>query len=195
MKMKKHELDLAKSFAIGILAVLVTLLAIEAISVLAPGLYGDARKTIEQWGLAGVFIGVFLGSTALPFPTDLFFITAVNLSSTVGGKVSMVGVAVVASFLAALLNYWLAFLFREKFVHRFVSQDQLDSARQWFDKYGPFPILFFGVIPSSPVFDPITFIAGLTGMDFKQFALYSLVSRFLHFALLALLAARVALHL
>ncbi|MDP3742085.1 MAG: VTT domain-containing protein [Candidatus Micrarchaeota archaeon] len=193
MEIQKDHKDLAKSFAFGILAVLLTLLAVEALSFLAPSLYGDVRHTVEQWGVPGVFVGVFLGSTALPFPTDLLFVTAVNLANGSQMKMTMVAVAVVAGFLASLLNYWLASVLRDKFVQYFVSGDQLQSAKVWFDKYGPFPILFFGVIPSSPIFDPITFIAGLTGMDVKQFALYSLVSRFLHFGLLALLAAQVAI--
>ncbi len=193
MKLENDHKDLVKSFALGLLAVLVTLLAVEALSFIAPSLYGDVKHTITEWGVAGVFVGVFLGSTALPFPTDLLFVTAVNLATSTQMKLTMVVVAIIAGFLASLLNYYLASVLRDKFVQHFVSAEQLQSAKSWFDKYGPFPILFFGVIPSSPVFDPITFIAGLTGMDVKQFAVYSLVSRFLHFGLLALLAANVAL--
>lgn len=185
--------ELAKSFALGILTILVTLIAIEAISVVAPSIYGDVEKTVQQWGTTGVFVGVLIGSTALPFPTDLFFVTAVKLADTTESKFTMMLVATVAGFLGAVFNYWLARLFSEKLVYKFISEEQLESAKQWFDKYGPFPILFFGVIPSSPVFDPITFVAGLTRMDFKQFALYSFVSRFLHFALLALIASRIAI--
>ena len=188
--MADDHVVIVKSFALGIAAVLVTLLAIEAISIIAPSLYGDVAQTVKAWGVAGVFVSVFIGSTALPFPTDLLFVTAVKLADNSSVLFAMIAAAVAAGFLASLLNYWLAKLFRETLVLKFVSQDQLVSAKKWFDKYGPFPILFFGIIPSSPVFDPITFIAGLTDMDLKQFALYSFVSRFLHFALLALIAAR-----
>ncbi len=193
MELQKDHKEIAKSFAIGLVAVLLTLLAVEALSFLAPSLYGDVKHTVTQWGVPGVFVGVFLGSTALPFPTDLLFVTAVNLANGNEMKLTMVAVAIVAGFLASLLNYWLALVLRDRFVQRFVSKDQLESAKVWFDKYGPFPILFFGIIPSSPIFDPITFIAGLTGMDVKQFALYSFVSRVLHFGLLAVLAAKVVL--
>ena len=193
MKIEKEHKEIAKSFAFGIVAVLLTLLAIEALSYLAPSLYGDVKHTVTQWGVAGVFVGVFIGSTALPFPTDLLFVTAVNLANGLETKLTMVGVAIVAGFLAALFNYWLALVFRERFVQHFVSEKELKTAKVWFDKYGPFPILFFGIIPSSPVFDPITFIAGLTGMDVKQFAFYSFISRIMHFGLLALLASKVVL--
>lgn len=189
--MKHDHIDLVKSFAIGVVAILVTLIAIEALSLIAPDLYGDVQHTVKQWGLLGVFIGVFLGSTALPFPTDLFFVTAVKLGATSSAKFTMVAVAIVAGFMGALLNYGLARFLGEKFVYRFVSQEQLDGAKVWFNKYGPFPILLFGIIPASPIFDPITFIAGLTGMDLKQFALYSFVSRFLHFVLLAVIAGNI----
>ncbi len=185
--------EIVKSFAIGIALILVTLFLIELVANFAPSIYGDAEKTIQQWGVPGVFAGVLLGSTVLPFPTDLFYLTAVRLASNSSQKLVMVGVAIVAAFLGSLLNYGLALLLREKFVAHVVSQDQVNAAKEWFDKYGPFPILIFGVLPASPIFDPITFVAGLTGMDFKQFALYSLVSRFLHFSLIALFAGAVAL--
>ncbi len=187
----KDKIELAKSFALGIVIMLIALLAIEALSVIAPEIYGDAKTTISQWGVLGVFIGVFIGSTVLPFPTDVFFATAVNLSENFGNKLTIVGVAIIASFIGALINYFLAFYFREKFVHSVVSEKQLKEAKDWFDKYGPFPILFFGIIPASPIFDPITFIAGLTGMDAKEFVLYSFASRVLHFGLIAVLAAQV----
>ncbi len=190
--MKTEHSYIAKSIIVGIVAVLLTLLAIEALSIFFPNIYGGVKTLVARWGPFGVFVGVFLGSTALPFPTDLLFITSINLSTSFNNKVFLVAVAIIAGFLAAVVNYWLAKIFREKLVFKFVSQSDLEGAKAWFDKYGPFPILFFGVIPSTPVFDPITYLAGLTGMDFKQFALFSFVSRFLHFAILAILASQVS---
>jgi len=166
---KDHE-EIAKSVIIGLVTIMITLLAIEALSIFAPNLYGDVKTTVTQWGVTGVFVGVFLGSTALPFPTDLLFVTAVNLVPDLSTKLLFTVVAIIAGFLGAILNYWLARVFREKLVYKFVNPSQLEGAKKWFDKYGPLPILIFGIIPASPIFDPITFIAGLTGMDFKQFA-------------------------
>ncbi len=186
--MKREHWEIAKSFAIGLVLILIALFAVETVSILAPEIYGDARETVSKWGAPGVFVGVLLGSTLLPFPTDLFFATAVNLSQEFNTKLLLTGVAVAAAFIGAMINYGLASYFREKFVHSVVSEKQLKEAKNWFDKYGPFPILFFGVIPASPIFDPITFIAGLTAMNPKQFALYAFISRFLHFGLIAILA-------
>ncbi len=186
--MKHDHWEIAKSFAVGLALILLALFAVEAVSIIAPDIYGDAKQTVSEWGTPGVFIGVLLGSTLLPFPTDLFFATAVNLSPQFNTKLLLIAVAVAAAFIGALINYGLASYFREKFVHKIVSEKQLKEAKNWFDKYGPFPILFFGVIPASPIFDPITFLAGLTAMNFRQFALYALISRFLHFGLIAILA-------
>lgn len=184
---KGHEL--VKHFALGILFILLALVAIEALAHVAPNLYGDAKASIKQYGIPGVFVGVFLGSTILPFPTDLFYTTAVNLSETLLDKTIVVTVAVLAAFLATLLNYGLARILRDKLVGRFVDKKQLEEAKEWFDKYGPWPIVLLGIIPAAPVFDPLTFAAGLTGMDAKKFAIYSLLSRILHFAGIALLAS------
>lgn len=191
--MKSDHVELAKSFILGIAVILITLWAIEAVSVFAPSIYGDAKATISQWGAPGVFVGVFLGSTLLPFPTDLFYITAVNLAQSTNDKIVMFVIALIAGAIGAMVNYWLARVFREKFVHNFVSEQQLAEAKRWFDKYGPYPILIFGIFPASPVFDPVTFIAGLTGMDFKEFSVFAIASRAIHFALLALIASNAGL--
>lgn len=188
---KGHEL--VKHFALGILFIILALVAIEALGHFAPGIYGDAKATIKQYGVPGVFVGVFLGSTILPFPTDLFYTTAINLGEGFEGKTVIVIVAIIAAFVATMLNYGLARLLRDKLVGRFVDKKQLEEAKEWFDKYGPWPIVLLGIIPAAPVFDPLTFAAGLTGMDIKKFALYSLLSRILHFAIIALLASYITI--
>lgn len=185
--------DYLKQFAIGIIIVVIALMAIEAIGHYAPNIYGDAKTTIREYGTPGVFVGVFLGSTLLPFPTDLFYTTAVNLAEGWTNKLIIVIVAIIAAFLGSLINYGLAFFLRDKFVLRFASKEQLAQAKELFDKYGAWGIVIFGIIPISAVFDPITFAAGLTGMDLKQFAKYSLLARILHFAGIALLASYITL--
>lgn len=182
-----------KHFAFGVFFIILALVAIEAIGHVAPQLYGDVKLTIKQFGLLGVFIGVLLGSTLLPFPTDLFFTTAVNLSEGLGAKVWIVVIAVIAAFIGSAVNYFLAKVLRDRFASRFASKEQLLEAKEWFDKYGPWPIVIFGVIPVSAVFDPFTFAAGLSGMEVKTFLKYSLLSRLLHFVGIALLASYVVI--
>lgn len=183
--------NLVKHAVFGVGVILLVLLALDYLAVEFPQVYASAETFIIQYGLPGVFLIVFLGSTLLPAPTDASFAIALKLSAS--NPVPVVLVAILASFLAALVNYSLAFFLHKKFIKKFVKETDLAEAKELFDTYGPIPIVLFGVIPASPVFDPLTLVAGLVRMDVKKFAVYSLVSRILHFVLLA--AAVLAFHL
>ncbi|MBI4361362.1 DedA family protein [Candidatus Micrarchaeota archaeon] len=185
------KVNFFKHVVFGVGVILLVLLALDYIAVEFPQIYTTAEAFIATYGLPGVFLIVFLGSTLLPAPTDASFAIAIKLFPA--NAVPVVLVAVVASFLAALLNYYLAFFLHKRFIRRFVKEKDVKEAKELFDKYGPIPIVLFGVIPASPVFDPLTLVAGLVRMDVKKFALFSLVSRVLHFVLLA--AAVLTFHL
>lgn len=181
--MNDRQREMLKHTAFGIAVILMALVALDILSSEFPQSYQAAESFIKTYGLAGLFIIVFLGSSILPFPTDVSYAIAVKLFGSNLWPVFLTAVA--AAFISSLINYWLAFYLREKFVGRVLSHNQLNEAKDMFDKYGPIPIVLFGVIPASPVFDPLTFVAGLVKMDFRKFAMYSLVSRILHFGLLA----------
>lgn len=175
--------SLFKATVIGIALIVLALLAMNYVAQHYPSSYDSVKGFVEAYGFAGVFVLVFLGSSLLPFPTDLIYSVIVKLMAD---KVLLVvAVAVFAAFVASIINYYLAFALRKNFVERFVDAKQLRETEEVFDKYGPIPIVLFGVVPASPVFDPLTFVAGLTRMDLKKFAFYSLVSRVLHFGILA----------
>ena len=175
--------SMLKATVAGILLILVALIAIDFLADRYPSTFDSAQQFVLQNGLPGIFVVVFIGSSLLPFPTDLVYSVAVKLSKA--NPVPVIAVAVLAAFVASLVNYFLALVLRRKFVERMISKKELKEAKEMFDRYGPIPIVLFGVIPASPVFDPLTFVAGLTGMDLKKFAFYSLVSRVLHFGILA----------
>ncbi len=185
--MKHSEILRATLFGIG--SILLMVIAMKFFSGLFPGLHAQMQGFVAAYGLLGVFAGVFVGSTILPFPTDAFFVSTVSLS---GNVFPVVAVSVAAAFLAALLNFFIAKWFSRRFVEKLVGEKGIAGAKAAMDSYGPFAILLFGIIPSSPVFDAMTFVAGLTEMDSKKFALYLIVSRVLHYGLLALVAAKVA---
>ncbi len=172
-----------KATVAGILLILLTLIAVDFVADRYPASFESAQAFVSANGLPGVFLLVFIGSTVLPFPTDVIYSVAIKLSKA--NPVPVILVAVAAAFIASLLNYFLALALRHKFVERIVGKKELEEAKEMFDKYGPIPIVLFGIIPASPVFDPLTFVAGLTGMEFKKFAFYSLVSRVFHFGILA----------
>lgn len=175
-----------KALGLGLLLIFLVVFALDYLAEKFPESFKIAEKFVTEYGVAGVFVAVLIGSTLLPSPTDALFIIAVKLSPN--NMLPMVLAAIVAAFIGAIINYYMAFFLREKIVARFVKNHELHEAKDLLDKYGPLPILLFGIIPASPVFDPLTFVAGLAQMDFKKFAFYSLISRVLHFGALAVLA-------
>jgi len=180
--------DLAKSAFFGIAIILLLVLGLKSVNYFFPGLDSQLQSFVASYGLAGVFVGVFVGSTLLPFPTDAFFVSTVSFSPDV---FSVVAVAIVAAFSATLLNYFLARWLSKSVVEKWVGKEKISEARKWMDSYGPAAILLFGILPVSPFFDTMTFAAGLAEMDWKKFALFSLVSRIIHYGGLALFAAKI----
>lgn len=183
--------ELIKQALVGIALILLALLALDYLAAQFPQSFQAAEQFVKDNGLPGVFLIVFFGSSLLPFPTDLAYSVAIKLSAS--NPLPVVAVSIVAAFLGSLLNYYLAYYLRQRFISHFITEKDLKGAEELFDRYGPIPIVLLGVIPASPVFDPLTFVAGLVKMDVRKFATYSLISRVLHFGLLA--AAVLALKL
>ncbi len=186
MKALFDKKEMLKALGLGLLLIFLVVFALDYLATEFPETYKIAEKFVTDYGVTGVFLAVLVGSTLLPSPTDALFVIAVKL--TPNNLLPIVGAAIVAAFIGAIFNYYLAFFLREKIVARFVKNHELHEAKDLLDKYGPFPILLFGIIPASPVFDPLTFVAGLARMDFRKFAFFTFLSRVLHFGGLALLA-------
>ena len=178
----------AKSIALSIVFIAATLIAFKALDYAFPGAQKSLESLVSQYGLVGDFFLVFIGSTPIPFPTDAFFLSAFVLSNQ---PVAFVIVAILAAFLAGLLNYALAHFLSEKWVEKQIGKHSLAQAKALFDAYGAWAILFFGVIPFSIIVDPLIFVEGLARMDFKKFVACMLLTRIIHFVAMAMLAKQI----
>ncbi len=174
-------------FSIGIAVLLAVLLAFQWALGNFPGLNVWLRDIAVQYGYAGLFVFVFIGSTLLPFPTDLVYSSTVILLPNPWLGLLL---AIIAGTLAAFLNFALAYFLEEAFVSKFVGKDAIGKVKPFFDEWGAWGILLFGVIPVSPVFDSFTFLAGLAEMDVKRFATFTFISRVLHYGILTFLALK-----
>jgi membrane protein YqaA with SNARE-associated domain len=178
---------MANALLIGLGVLIALMIAMKAASQAFPGAFAFVQQKAAEWGLAGTFAIVFLGSTLLPFPTDAWFVSAAALAAN---ALPIVAVAVLAAWLAGLLNYFLAYYLSEKWVVERVGPEGIADAKRWFNRYGGWAIVLFGVVPASPIIDPLTFVAGFTEMDFKKYAVYLLAARIVHFGVLAMLATK-----
>lgn len=182
---KQAHAQVIRSIVVALVLVVAAIACLKAVNYFFPDLFTGVQAAVAAYGLFGAFIVVLLGSSLAPFPTDAFFISAVALSPD---PLAFTIVAIIAAFIGGTVNYVLAYYLSTAWVEKQVGKHVVAEAKSWSDHWGPFALFFFGVLPVSAVIDPLTFVAGLTKMDFKSFALYSGAARIVHFAALALIA-------
>ena len=117
---------------------------------------------LQNYGLLGLFIVLFLSASLLPFPSEPILILSLKLWPS---HVIFL-VAVIASTISAYINYYVGV----KGIHTFLAKrDAKDEkkAEKWFKKFG-WPVLFAS--PWIPfVGDLIPIVAGTLNMNWKQF--------------------------
>ena len=131
-----------------------------------------------------LFFTAFIAATLLPTASEgLLLVLAAQdynlwllwLSATVGNT------------LGSCVNWWLGKEL-QRFKHKpwfFISERQLSSAEQRFNRYGKFSLLFAWV---PVVGDPLTFIAGVMRVPFSIFVLLVALGKALRYAIVMLLA-------
>lgn len=192
MKLSKREAHqraeraLLISMVIGLVFTLGVILFLDLLEQDQSRFFKVFSITAKHYGLPGVFFLIYLGSTLLPAPVDSIFLVMLKIFENVP---VVFLVSVVASILGALTNYGVAFFLREKWINKMVEPDMLSRASSWFNKYGAYSLVIFGLFPV-PIFDPLTFVAGLSEMDWKKFLVLTIIGKVLHFGLFLLLFFR-----
>ncbi len=130
-----------------------------------------------------LFIVAFLSATLLPLGSEglLLYDITQNYSLTLLWIFATLG-----NILGSMLNYWLglkgeAYLERK----RYLSTKKMEKARSFFDKYGGWT-LFLSWVPV--IGDPLTFIAGVLGYNFKRFAFIVFLAKGTRYAVIIFLA-------
>ncbi|HEV8289340.1 MAG TPA: VTT domain-containing protein [Candidatus Norongarragalinales archaeon] len=182
-KPKKLSKELAKQLAISALILIAALVVLNLVALRFPNFALQADQAVAGYGLAGVFVVILFGTTLLPFPTDLFFVSMVKLH--VFDVMGLVTVTIAAAFVAGLINYGIGTLLRKGVAVRFVDKKALHKAKEWFDAWGSWAILVFGVLPVNAVVDPLTIVAGFSGMALEKYIPVMLLARIIHFGILA----------
>jgi len=120
-----------------------------------------------EFGYIGLFIASFLAATILPLSSEviLSFLLMNNFNPTI-----LVSVATFGNVLGAFVNYsigvWGSIFFIRKVLK--ISEDEFVKAKQRFQKYGVFSLLFAWV----PVIgDPLTVVAGVLKINVLIFSI------------------------
>jgi membrane protein DedA with SNARE-associated domain len=152
-----------------------------------------AESVISTMGYAGLGLIMFLENVFPPIPSEVVLPLAGSLTLT--GRYSMVWVTIVGmigSVLGALFFYGLGkllgeertrTLFRNYGKWAFLSVEDFDTAKAWFDRYDELVIFFGRMVPV--VRSLISIPAGISSMNLGRFCFYTAIGTALWSFLLA----------
>jgi membrane protein DedA with SNARE-associated domain len=133
---------------------------------------------IEQYGLLVVFGIIFLEVAGLPFiPGEAALITAAALASQGHGNiVAIIGVAIAAAILGALVGYVLGHHWGRDLLSRWsrlerVSRKGLDRSQHFFDNHGSKAVFLGRFVPV--VRATLGWMAGVGRMNFFRFLVWN----------------------
>ena len=137
-----------------------------------------AINLIEILGYWGVFFGMMVESACIPLPSEVIM----PFSGYVvwEGKMTLLGITIVG-VLGNLIGSWITYFvglkggkpFLEKYgKYILISKSKLDLAHDWFERYGHEAVFISRMLPIIRTF--ISLPAGIAGMDFKKFTVYTL---------------------
>jgi membrane-associated protein len=148
----------------------------------------DPEKLIEWFGLVGIWaivfaesgllVGFFLPGDALLFTAGFFASEPSSIPDEL--HLSLVPL-IVGIVVAAIAGDQVGYLFGRRVGpalfrrpdSRFFKQQNVDKAREYFDRYGPRTIVLARFVPIVRTFAPI--VAGVSGMDYRTFVRWNVI--------------------
>lgn len=153
-------------------------------TVLYDKVLGWARHPRAPWYLGGLSVAE---SSFFPIPPDVML--APMVLARPERAWFLAGLTTVASVLGGVMGYLIglfAFQAVEPLLHRFGHWDTYLAAREWFDVWGVWVILFIGGFSPVP-YKIFTVTAGAVAMALLPFIIASLIGRGVRFFLVAAL--------
>lgn len=131
------------------------------------------------------YIGIFVFSFFLDVSFQIISPNIFLISGIIGGinPYYLTLNVILASTLAGIAAYYLGITHSEAMLHSVMSEKRAKKAIEYFKKYGKWgmAILALSPIPYLPI------LAGIFKMKIKDFAIYALLMRAIHFIIIALL--------
>lgn len=137
-----------------------------------------ALNFISQWGYVGIFAGMLLEGLTIPFPGVTFVILGGALAAKLQLSYWLVALLAVSGYsLGTFLPYYLARIGGRQMLYKygkyvFLTREKLELAEAWFERYGNWVVCL-----SRPFFfgNYVSYLAGLTKMNFAQFVVFTLL--------------------
>ena len=155
--------------------------------------------TLSQGGYWLIAALMALESTVVPIPSEVIIPPAAYLAHT-RGEFSFLGVVLAGtagSWLGASAMYWAARLLGHPVIVRYgryvgLGQAKIELAERWCARYGPPGVFFSRLLPV--IRHLIGIPAGILRMDFRRYALATLLGSLLWCSVLAWLGLAVGQH-
>jgi membrane protein DedA with SNARE-associated domain len=146
---------------------------------------------IEQVGYLGIFIGMFLESTAFPLPSELIMIPAGIAASYGTMNIYLIIVAgVLGNVFGAVFSYYLAAFVGRAVLFKigkylFIKPETIIKVEEFFKSHGSISVFIGRLIPGLRHF--ISLPAGIAKMNIRLFCLYTSIGSLLWTIVLAIL--------
>ena len=146
------------------------------------GLVSGLLNIIDQLSYIGIFLGMTLQSSFIPFPSEVVLIPAGALVAN--GKMNFLTTlfaSIMGSLFGSFINYFLAlFLGRriaDKLISRygkifFLSKESLEASNNYFKKHGEITTFIARLIPG--IRQIISLSAGFSKMNLLKFTIFTL---------------------
>ncbi len=134
------------------------------------------------WVYIILFFFAFIENVFPPSPSDVVVIIGATLIADHSvGFIPVLFITSIGSALGFILMYYVGLVFGEKVIRmgklKFISQESLDKADEWFSKYGYYLILANRFLPGTR--SVISFFTGLHELNVVKTFVYALISAFL----------------
>lgn len=145
-------------------------------------LTGFVTDLIGNMGYIGIFILMTIESAGIPIPSELIMTYGGFMASE--GKINWILAAVVGSLgtgLGSAIGYAIGLWGGKPFIDKYgrilgVTPDKLVFAEKWFCKFGESATFYTRLLPV--VRTIVNVPAGLLGMNFYKFMIYSMIGAF-----------------
>jgi len=132
---------------------------------------------LTHYGSITLFVLLAIGIIAVPVPEETLMVIAGAIMEQ--GKLPIAGTIIAAyagSICGITMSYMLGRTAGIYFIHKYgswlgLTEQRLQIAHNWFEKYGKWTLLIGYFIPGVRHFTG--FSAGTTGLEFRQFAIYA----------------------
>ncbi len=135
---------------------------------------GFIHYLLTTYGYIGLFLLMVLQTILVVIPSE----AVIALSGTLGLEATKVILITVAGLLiGAIIAFFISRYFGRGVVIRLLGEEWIDEVDRWIEINGGKAILIARLVPLIP-FDLVSYVSGLTKIDFKKYLLATIIGMF-----------------